>query len=130
MAPMKRLLPLFLLIACLGAALQGRAEPTPQRDLAQLRQGFETTSPVAETSSLRRLKHRLAPLPERLKALAEAQDVPPYVIFHDATLLDMVHLRPTNPDQFLLINGVGQSKLHKYGAEFLRIIKNYEASIV
>jgi ATP-dependent DNA helicase RecQ len=64
------------------------------------------------------------------KQLAEQFDVPPYVIFHDATLLDMVHLRPLNAQQLLAVNGVGQGKLGKYGDAFLRIINQHELDLV
>lgn len=64
------------------------------------------------------------------KQLAEEFDVPPYVIFHDATLLDMVHLRPLNAQQMLAVNGVGQGKLGKYGEAFLRIINEHELDLV
>lgn len=64
------------------------------------------------------------------KQLAEQFDVPPYVIFHDATLLDMVHLRPLNAQQLLSVNGVGQGKLNKYGEAFLRIINEHELDLV
>ncbi|MDP3516562.1 MAG: DNA helicase RecQ [Pseudohongiella sp.] len=64
------------------------------------------------------------------KHLAEQFDVPPYVIFHDATLLDMVHLRPLNAQQLLSVNGVGQGKLAKYGDAFLRIINEHELDLV
>src|SRR5690606_17737895 len=64
------------------------------------------------------------------KRLAEEFDVPPYVIFHDATLLDMVHLRPLNAQQMLQVNGVGQGKLAKYGDAFLRIINEHEMDLV
>jgi ATP-dependent DNA helicase RecQ len=64
------------------------------------------------------------------KALADAIDLPPYVIFHDATLLDMVHYRPLTEQQLLAINGVGQRKLEKYGADFLRVIKTHDAELV
>ena len=60
------------------------------------------------------------------KRLADEHDVPPYVIFHDATLMEMVHLRPLNEQQLLAINGVGQGKLSKYGGDFLRIINEHE----
>ncbi len=63
------------------------------------------------------------------KHLAEQFDVPPYVIFHDATLLDMVHLRPLNAQQLLSVNGVGQGKLAKYGDAFLRIINEHELDL-
>ncbi len=64
------------------------------------------------------------------KRLAEEFDVPPYVIFHDATLLDMVQLRPLNAQQLLAVNGVGQGKLDKYGDAFLRIINEHELDMV
>ena len=58
----------------------------------------------------------------RRRQLAETQGVPPYVIFHDATLREMVAHRPGNLDQLARLNGVGASKLEKYGAEFLAVI--------
>ena len=64
------------------------------------------------------------------KRLAEEFDVPSYVIFHDATLRDMVQYRPLNAQQLLGINGVGQGKLEKYGDAFLRLINDHEQAIV
>ncbi len=64
------------------------------------------------------------------KQLADEFDVPPYVIFHDATLRDMVHYRPGNANQLLQINGIGQSKLEKYGAAFLRVINDHDPAFV
>ena len=58
----------------------------------------------------------------RRKALADEQGVPPYVIFHDATLRDMVRLRPTSADRLLAVAGVGAAKLERYGSEFLEVI--------
>ena len=51
--------------------------------------------------------------------LAEEAGVPPYVIFHDATLKEMLHRRPTSLEEMLAIHGVGQAKLERYGAAFL-----------
>ena len=56
------------------------------------------------------------------KTLAEENDVPPFVIFHDATLSEMMERRPTNEEQFLRLTGVGESKLEKYSAAFLKVI--------
>lgn len=61
-------------------------------------------------------------LRECRKRLAEQHDVPPYVIFHDATLVEMMQYRPTTPHELLDITGVGQSKLDRYGDEFLDVI--------
>ncbi len=61
-------------------------------------------------------------------ALAKEQDVPAYVIFHDATLMDMAHARPRNAAQLLEISGVGQRKLERYGAAFLNVIREFDAA--
>lgn len=57
------------------------------------------------------------------KRLAEEHGVPPYVIFHDATLREMLEFRPLTPEQLLSITGVGQSKLERFGDDFLEVIR-------
>ncbi len=63
---------------------------------------------------------------EALRALrreiAEREGVPAYIVFQDATLREMAVLRPTTEDELLGINGVGERKLEKYGAEFLAVL--------
>ena len=67
------------------------------------------------------------PLWQVLKAkrmeLAREQGVPPYVIFHDSTLLEMLNRKPKNLIELGQINGVGQSKLTRYGDDFLQVLK-------
>ncbi len=58
--------------------------------------------------------------------LARAQGVPPYVIFHDATLREMVELRPGTPEELAGITGVGETKLERYGEDFLAVIARAE----
>ena len=53
------------------------------------------------------------------KALAEQQGVPPYVIFHDTTLLEILERRPATMAELAEVNGVGAAKLEKYGETFL-----------
>ncbi len=53
------------------------------------------------------------------RRLAEAEGVPPYVIFHDATLLAMLEQRPTTLTEFSDLPGVGERKLERYGETFL-----------
>ena len=60
------------------------------------------------------------------RQLAEAQHVPPFVIFSDQALQDMCVLLPTNEMEFLEVKGVGHSKLEKYGTIFLDAIKEYK----
>jgi ATP-dependent DNA helicase RecQ len=63
---------------------------------------------------------------ERLRALrkrlADEHGVPPYVVFHDATLREMVARRPLTLEQFAELPGVGQAKLARYGEQFIATI--------
>ena len=61
------------------------------------------------------------------KTIAERDDVPPFVVFSDATLIEMAQACPTNSVEFLAISGVGQTKLGRYGADFLDLISDYLA---
>ena len=54
---------------------------------------------------------------------AEEQGVPPYVIFHDSTLIEMCSLLPQTHDEFANLTGVGERKLLKYGDAFLAAIR-------
>ena len=56
--------------------------------------------------------------------LASDQGVPPYVIFSDASLLEMVRKRPVEGEKFMYISGVGEYKLAKYGEAFIQVIKD------
>jgi ATP-dependent DNA helicase RecQ len=62
----------------------------------------------------------------RRREIAAQQGVPPYVVFHDATLAEMVELRPRTLEQFAHISGVGSRKLDAYGERFIEVIKTYE----
>jgi len=57
--------------------------------------------------------------------LAREQGVPPYVIFHDSTLLDMLKRRPATLDEMAQVSGVGQAKLTRYGEEFLSVLEQF-----
>ena len=59
------------------------------------------------------------------REIADAQDIPPYQIFHDATLMEMVESRPANHRQFRQISGVGERKLELYGDDFLAVISEF-----
>jgi ATP-dependent DNA helicase RecQ len=67
------------------------------------------------------------PLWHALKAkrmeLAMEQGVPPYVIFHDATLLEILNQKPASLTEMSYISGVGQAKLVKYGDAFLEVLE-------
>lgn len=59
------------------------------------------------------------------KVLAEENEVPPYVVFSDATLVDMASKLPTTQDSLLSVSGVGQTKLARYGEAFMQLIDDY-----
>ena len=56
------------------------------------------------------------------KRLAEAQGVPPYIIFGDASLIQMARVKPRDAEALLAISGVGQTKFERYGSDFLQTI--------
>ena len=64
-------------------------------------------------------------LRECRKMLSDEFNVPPYVIFHDATLKEMLDTLPTSEAELLTITGVGESKLEKYGGDFLDILRRH-----
>jgi ATP-dependent DNA helicase RecQ len=49
--------------------------------------------------------------------------VPPYVIFHDITLSAIARKRPSGADELAKVSGVGQSKLKRYGADVLKVVR-------
>jgi ATP-dependent DNA helicase RecQ len=62
-------------------------------------------------------------LRELRMTLARAQNVPPYVVFHDATLAEMVRQRPQDPQALAALSGIGERKLAAYGEDFLQVIR-------
>ena len=64
-------------------------------------------------------------LRELRMTLCRAADVPPYVIFHDSTLKEMVRLRPSTPQELLALQGVGEKKLERYGEAFLSVLREH-----
>ncbi|MEH6556559.1 MAG: DNA helicase RecQ [Oceanicoccus sp.] len=70
-------------------------------------------------------------LRECRKRLADEYNVPPYVIFHDATLREMLESRPMSSMDMLTITGVGESKLDRYGRDFIDVIcRHAEAAVL
>ena len=70
---------------------------------------------------------------ERLRRLrtqiARENEVPPYVVFPDATLAGIAKARPGTYTALLEVSGVGQSKLEKYGREFIEVVEAFEAGV-
>jgi ATP-dependent DNA helicase RecQ len=104
------------------AVLRGETVVELRKEPAQVRRARtrRTGAPPSLVSTAE------APVWERLRALrlelAREQGVPPYIIFHDATLLDMLRQRPRDLEAMARIPGVGRSKLERYGTQFLGVL--------
>ena len=89
-------------------------------------------SPISEPEPKKKSAAARAdePLLAALKALrlrvAQEQRVPAYIVFSNATLLDMAAKRPASMQELLEVSGVGQVKAERYGAAFLNEIRQYE----
>ena len=119
---------LYLSESC-RALLKGEAEIELRRDVRPQKRVSKTTGVSRKPES--QLAGQDYTLWEALRscrrALAEAQDVPPYVIFHDATLMEMVERKPLTSVQLRRISGIGDRKLEQYGEAFLEVISDHLA---
>ncbi|MBQ6828972.1 MAG: HRDC domain-containing protein, partial [Thermoguttaceae bacterium] len=86
-------------------------------------------SAAANPYSKNSLSPRDRRLFEELRALrsqiAKDENVPPYVVFSDKTLVDMTYLKPETDGEFLNVSGVGVRKLENYGYEFMQAIRKF-----
>ena len=66
---------------------------------------------------------------ELRKSLSQQQNVSPFIIFNDATLIEMAIHQPRNASELLALNGVGAKKIESYGKSFLEVINKYSHPI-
>ncbi len=99
--------------------LRGEATVTLRRDTVVAAGEWE---PVVRAQVADEDLGLLALLKAKRRALAEAQNVPAYVVFTDKTLIEMAEKKPANLDQMAGITGVGARKLESYGMAFLAVI--------
>ncbi len=80
-------------------------------------------------ASVAEVSHGRAELFEQLRSLrknlSSEKGVPPYIIFSDKSLHDMCQLLPRDRSEFLMVNGVGQSKCEQYSKDFLQVIRGH-----
>ncbi|MEE4330471.1 MAG: DNA helicase RecQ [Wenzhouxiangella sp.] len=95
-----------------------QAEKKSKRSASRSRPGAEVPSDSPLWQALR----------EWRTATAGEQGVPPYVIFHDATLAAIVEARPASLDELAGISGVGQHKLERYGEPVLNVLASVTES--
>jgi ATP-dependent DNA helicase RecQ len=96
-----------------------RRDPEPEKRMSKAERSARAKEAFAGAND--------DPLWQALKAkrleLAREQGVPPYVIFHDSTLLEIHNRKPQTLDEMGQISGIGQAKLQKYGDAFLQVIE-------
>lgn len=90
------------------------------------------TAKTAQKDSIRPAVHDdlWQTLKNKRLELAREQGVPPYVIFHDSSLIEIHQRKPKTLDEFAGISGVGQSKLQRYGATFVELICAYVETVI
>jgi ATP-dependent DNA helicase RecQ len=122
-----------------GLRLSETARPILRGEVSVwLRQDQEVTKRVSKIERGARVKEAYAgvaddPLWQALKAkrteLAKEQGVPPYLIFHDSTLLEILNHRPESLTEMGKISGVGQAKLTRYGDAFLQVLEEQASGV-
>ena len=117
--------------------LTAAARPLLRGEIAlTLREETAAAKPSRAAAGQRRRDGAVAPADEPLwqalracrLQLAEDVAVPPYVVFHDATLREFVRLRPASLDAMLQVHGVGEAKLDRYGKAFLEVLAAHAAA--
>ncbi len=98
-----------------------RRDPAPARRAPRKSRGRSVVQ-ILESSLDRELFEALRAA--RLET-AKVRKVPPYVIFHDRTLIEMARERPTTQEALATLPGVGAKKLERYGGIFLRVIAEF-----
>ncbi|PSW09042.1 ATP-dependent DNA helicase RecQ [Photobacterium rosenbergii] len=95
-------------------------------DLAVPRLDIAARSAKSDKMANRQYDKKLfAKLRKLRKAIADEEDLPPYVVFNDASLMEMAERLPTSAGELLAVNGVGHRKLEKYGNAFMGLIEDH-----
>jgi ATP-dependent DNA helicase RecQ len=104
---------------CTGRDVLAEAPKRAKREKIKSGAPLQAPAPLAESEE----EALYLALKALRRKLADARGVPAYVVFTDATLQHMARFRPTTPEHFLAISGVGLKKLQQYGDAFLELIR-------
>jgi ATP-dependent DNA helicase RecQ len=109
-----------------SAVLKGESE-VHLRPIASKKDKIKVrTKTEARPNAIRPANNTLLEALKRLRfELAQSMQVPPYVIFHDKSLIEMAQKNPQNLEQMKAIYGVGENKLNKYGERFLEVVARH-----
>ncbi|MBB6669637.1 DNA helicase RecQ [Cohnella nanjingensis] len=100
-----------------------RVEPPAAASAGRSRSGSRSSGGASVAPADAALFDRLRAL---RKEIADREGVPPFVIFHDATLKEMCELRPTTENEMRRVKGIGDAKFAKYGKAFVSLIREYD----
>jgi len=116
----------YSILKLTGAALpllRGEKQCTMARP--RVRKAPDTNSKAARGAGLPYDQNLFALLKELRKDIADRAGVPPFVIFHDRTLVEIAANRPESMDMLLEIHGVGKKKCEKYGDQILTLVRRF-----
>ncbi len=109
---------------CLTQAARGVLVGDIQLQLATPR--LQKASYWQQNKSTKNYDRKLfAKLRQLRKEIADAEDIPPYIVFNDATLSELAKFKPSTTTEMLTINGIGDTKLQRYGQPFLALITEH-----
>ncbi len=110
------------------ALLRGETTLLLRRDAAKPKSSRPSRKTQTKTGTILNAEDEtlMQALRDLRRQLADANGVPPYVVFHDAALKDMIQQRPAALSEMLNVLGVGQAKLDKYGQAFLEVLNRVE----
>ena len=112
-------------VLCLTQASGAVLKPTEPLMLASPR--LQKASYWQQTTQKKSYDRVLfAKLRELRKAIAEGEDIAPYIVFNDATLSELARVKPKTSREMLSISGIGEVKLSRYGQPFLGLIKEHQ----
>ena len=117
-----------------NSALQLTEEARPvlrsevKLELATPRLTFSASAYSQKQTTARYDKDLFARLRFLRKQIADKENIPPYVVFNDATLEEMAQFTPTTKVEMLDINGVGERKLERFGDAFMNLIQSHLAA--
>ena len=99
--------------------LQLREDPVKPKSRPNLKAGRRKIEVELEDEPL------LEALRALRKSISDEENIPPYVVFHDVTLAELIEQRPSSLAELLNITGVGQAKLQKYGQRILDVLQTF-----
>jgi superfamily II DNA helicase RecQ len=107
--------------------VQPEVVPPVEQVAESAREAVQAAAPVVQSAIVAEAEQLFQRLVSLRKQIAAEVRLPPYIIFHDATLREMSRVLPVDMEVLKGIHGVGQAKLEKYGMRFLQAIREFSA---